>query len=279
MKKSLIFVGLNVVCCLHVVAQTIALTDFTEHVVNAYLEQSGNTSQSAPVIIHVSNDGNHCLMQIFEDTLGYYDVLGMDLVIFNGIELRVSGIRMPFLFTGDLKQRNLKNNNEYDTYNLNYDPKIWHVALHNDGTLCKMFTYKESSDCPINDLIALSEQYLNGVHLTSYDQEYIYDNIMVDTPAVLRDDKKVQDILEANINLKKRIAYPSVPVVINLIIDKEGRVRVDDFVKKSEDEEVNIEALRLAGIICSYDFEPAKHRGELVQVHYALPFPKKYFCR
>lgn len=96
-------------------------------------------------------------------------------------------------------------------------------------------------------------------------------------PAVFQQDEDLQKILSSNINVSKKILHPSIPVIINLIIDKTGKAKVDGFFKKYEDEDINAAALYAAEAVCKYDFTPAKHRGEIVCVNYALFFPKSMF--
>ncbi len=253
--KYIITFSIGLVYSMLAFGQTLNLTDFTKSVINEYVLQ--NVEKGSP---------DNMIMYCTADSCHYFD----------DIYLKVSGIELPFLFTGTINAKELKANKKYEGYI--YDPLIWQIAFHKDGTLCKMFTYNGTMDSPsIDNIISLAERYLGGVSLTEYDEKYIYSNVLVDTPAVFQQDEDLQKILSSNINVSKKILNPSIPVIINLIIDKTGKAKVDGFFKKYEDEDINAAALYAAEAVCKYDFTPAKHRGEIVCVNYALFFPKSMF--
>ncbi len=273
--KCIISIAMALFCSLNAIAQTAEMTEFTKCVVNEYLSQNAGILSSGTIILHTSADSCHYYLSVFEDEMGYYDVAEMNEAVLNGRQIKVSGIELSFLFTGTLKPGDLRQKNEYEY--INYDPVVWYIAFHKDGTFCKMFTQKGSVSAPIDDIASLAEKYLCGVSVNNYDAEYVYNNVMVDTPAEFPYSDDIYEILSSNIKSCKKILNPSVPVIINLIIDKYGIAKIDGFVRKYDEEEINIEALRAAETICSYHFTPAKHRGEKVSVHYALLFPKQIF--
>ncbi len=272
--KRIIFISIAIIYGLCAAGQTIRLTDFTQNIINDYISQNVTSEHSGEIVINFSADSHHYFMSVFVDTIGYYDTAKANTIIFNGTELKISGIAIPFLFSGNLNMRHLKINQSNEVCTLNYDPIIWRIVFHKDGTLCKMFTQKAYGENSIDDIVDLSEQYLRGVSLNDYDLMYIYDNIDVDTPAKFQyDSNTLRGIMESNADIKGRTLENSIPVAINLVIDKSGKAQVDKFTKKTKYKDVNQEALRLANIICSYNFIPAKHRGEFVSVNYSLLFP------
>lgn len=276
--KRIIIISIAIIYGLCATGQTIRLTDFTQSIIKDYMSQNVTSEHSGDIVINFSADSHHYYMSIFIDTIGYYDTAKANTMIFNGIELKISGIPIPFLFTGNLNMRHLKINQSNEVSTLNYDPVVWEIVFHKDGTLCKMFTQKAYSENSIDDIVDLSEQYLRGVSLNDYDMRYIYDNIDVDTPAKFQyGSNTLRGIMKSNVNIKSRALENSIPVVINLIIDKSGMAKVDKFTKKTKYKDVNQEALRIANIICSYNFIPAKHRGEFVSVNYSLLFPRYIF--
>lgn len=274
--KYIITFSIGLVYSMLAFGQTLNLTDFTKSVIKEYVLQNVEKGSPDNMIMYCTADSCHYFVDIFEDAEEYYDTTGMSTVNFDDIDLKVSGIELPFLFTGTINAKELKANKKYEGYI--YDPLIWQIAFHKDGTLCKMFTYNGTMDSPsIDNIISLAERYLGGVSLTEYDEKYIYSNVLVDTPAVFQQDEDLQKILSSNINVSKKILNHSIPVIINLIIDKTGKAKVDGFFKKYEDEDINAAALYAAEAVCKYDFTPAKHRGEIVCVNYALFFPKSMF--
>ncbi|MCM1503169.1 MAG: hypothetical protein NC115_10980 [Bacteroidales bacterium] len=266
---------INAIICLFygvsAVAQSVEPADFTRLVINEYLSQEVKTASAGTIIVHTWDDEHHYYMQIFDDTAGYYDVSGMNEMAFDGTEVKVAGVPVPFLFGGNPKPWHIK---EKSNVYINYDPVIWQVAFHKDGTLCKMFTHKGTADGRIDDIIALSSQCLAGVSLVGYDEEYVYNNALVDTPARF-EYGDLQKMMAANVKVKRGAMCQSIPVIINMIIDKDGNARIGEFVRKSEYEDVNMDAFHVAEIISGYKFVPAVHRGERVCVNYALFFPKR----
>lgn len=300
--KRIILIAAAAIHTLYTSGQTVHLTDFTQNIVNEYLSQTAMTDHSGNMIIHFSTDSRHCFMSVFMDTIGYYDTAKADVIILNETELKISGVSIPFLITGKLNMKHLEISKKDETFLANFDPHIWKVVFHKDGTLCKMFTQKEHYSDSIDDIVNLSEQYLKGTSLKDYDKKYIYNNIEVDTPAEFQyDNNALISIMKSNMNIVKhaflfglkqpdptelsrreKFAYAirnlnSIPIVINLIIDESGIAKVDKFTKKTKFKDINHIALRIADTICGYNFTPAKHRGESVCVNYSLLFPKCVF--
>ncbi|MPN26169.1 hypothetical protein SDC9_173593 [bioreactor metagenome] len=63
-----------------------------------------------------------------------------------------------------------------------------------------------------------------------------------------------------------------VPVVVSILIDKNGKATLNNISKSSNDTEIDNEALRVAKIICQYEFVPASHRGEKVNALFPVVF-------
>ena len=69
-------------------------------------------------------------------------------------------------------------------------------------------------------------------------------------------------------------------VVINLIVDIDGKSQVSDFVVQSGDKIIDGTAMRVAKTISeTYIFKPASHRGELVRAYFPLTFTKCMFLQ
>jgi len=85
----------------------------------------------------------------------------------------------------------------------------------------------------------------------------------------------LRQIISSNFKIHKEGSFGKVPIVVNVIVDKKGKATLDGIVKSSNDTELNNKAIRVARIICQYDFIPASHRGETVKAAYPIVFLKR----
>lgn len=258
--------------------QTITLSDFAEDVINAYISQNIEVSSSDAIIVHCSIKHRHYYMHIFSDCAEYYDIEEMSDVVPCDAEVRVSGSAIPFLFTGNVKTRQLKLKQGHDTQEVNYDPTVWQIAFHKDGTICKMLTYKGDVCDDIQDIVQLSENKLYGSEIKKFDLSHIYNNHEADNPAkFLLGEETLHEIMKSAINIDNNQINNRIPIIINLIISKDGKVHIDGFLKKSDDKQMNITAMKVARIVAGYDFTPASHRGEVICVSFPLYFFRSFF--
>lgn len=253
---------------------SVKLERFTKEVLSLYISQTdvGNDNILA---IECSEDSTHYYALIYADNIRYSRNEYND-IIYQNYKVIVSGVNIPYMFYGyyptspEIKE----NINE-----INYDPLIWQICIYKNGKLCPMHTYKVVPENSIDDIILLAEKHLKGIMVESSDLEHIYSNIEVDHPAGFPlGDNELRDIIKTNIRIRSGNLRQFVPVIINLVIDKNGKATISGFLKSSADEEIDKDALRVAEIVCEYQFTPASHRGEKVDVNFALVFLKNDFA-
>ena len=82
----------------------------------------------------------------------------------------------------------------------------------------------------------------------------------------------LRELIASNFTIRKQGDFGPVPIIVDIIVDKEGKATFREIVKISNDPELDNEAKRVAEIICQYDFIPASHRGETVNSIYSIVF-------
>lgn len=87
-------------------------------------------------------------------------------------------------------------------------------------------------------------------------------------------DDSLRYIISSNFRIYKKRNFNKVPLIIGIVVDKKGKATLNGIIKSSNDSELDNEAIRVAEIICKYDFIPASHRGEKVSTIYPVIFLK-----
>lgn len=172
-------------------------------------------------------------------------------------------------------------NSSMDGRFINFDPDVWKMAFHKDGSLCKMFTYKTTPLDTLDDYITnLARKYLGGYTITKYDKDHVY--MFVDSIAEFyKNNDDVDNLIASLLYYQEDTDKISrATVVINLIVDIDGKSQVSDFVVQSGDKIIDGTAMRVAKTISeTYIFKPASHRGELVRAYFPLTFTKCMFLQ
>ena len=226
-------------------------------------------------------------MDIYEDydCMKYYNSL--DYELYSGRKVFFIGEIQPSFLSGaeELRLNDPKlysmGNSSMDGRFINFDPDVWKMAFHKDGSLCKMFTYKTTPLDTLDDYITnLARKYLGGYTITKYDKDHVY--MFVDSIAEFyKNNDDVDNLIASLLHYQEDTDKISrATVVINLIVDIDGKSQVSDFVVQSGDKIIDGTAMRVAKTISeTYIFKPASHRGELVRAYFPLTFTKCMFLQ
>lgn len=261
----------------------IRLTRFAKNLISLYIDQSADEIEYGTIVIECTSDSLHYYAQLYEDQYASINKKNSNMISYKGYTIVVSGTYLPILFSGKITDSCSKPNTEFYTTMepyINYDPVIWQLSFHKDYKLCKMFTYKSNPYEDISDIIKLSQKFLSGSETVDFDKDYIYSNIEVDHPAeFILGDEELYDIIKTQIYLSDEDLETNVPVIINMIVNKDGDAHIAGFLKESNNPSVNKQSMRAAELVASYKFIPATHRGEQVCVFFPLYFVKSFFIR
>lgn len=239
-----------------------------------------------PVVVQCHEDQNHYYMDIHEDSYGseyFKDAVSQS---YSGHVVVFWGETMPPFWTGNNDEFELNSPELYRSFEpdeenkyINWDPDIWSMAFHKDGTLCKMFTYMTTPlDSLDENVIDMADRYLGGYTVTDYDRSHIY--MFVD---------RMAEFPEGNAELYNAMTslldYHSdcdgmalIPVSIKLVINVDGKSDVIGFIRQSGDPAIDDAAMWVARIITeTFTFKPASHRNEAVRTYFSLQFTKSMF--
>ena len=285
MKYILIVIILICQSCL-ISGQDYNLRNFVDSIVERYICEHPDMNE--PIIVQCYESDEHYSIDICEDFDGrkYYN--SMDYELFSGHQVFFVGEKQSSFFTAGFgESRKLNSPEIYSMVNscladrfINFDPDIWSIAFHKDGTLCKMFTYKTAPIFTLDDyIIDLAEEYVGGWTITDYDLEYVY--MFVDGLLEFFHDNDIVNKLivqllgnQENNNNKKSLAA----VIVELIVERDGKSQVSDFVIQTGDKTIDGTAMRVVETISrSYTFKPARHRGEFVRAYFRLRFTESMF--
>lgn len=253
----------------------IELTDFTKELVALYISDTDNANvknrKDEIIIISTMDTLFHYLSIFANDNKAYVfcreDIVGQ--TIYLGHSIRVFGVQSSSFYSikeGPEIHKTCRNNS------IEYDPSIWHICFRKDMSFYKMRTYKVSPYEDISAIQRLAEKYFEV-------SEIIYDDIyqsyeVENEPTFILGEDSLRHIISSNFNVYKQGNFGKNPLVVGIIIDKKGRASLSGIIKSSNDTELDDEAIRVAKIICQYDFIPASHRNEFVNVIYPIVFLK-----
>lgn len=253
----------------------VELTDFTKELISLYLNDAEN--------LNAKNRKDEIIINYFTDTLRYYlsvfsnnskeynfcreDFVGQTLYL--GHLIRIFGDENAIFYSVKEKIKSQKRCNDNFT---EYDPSVWQVCFYKDNSFCKMKTYKVTADGDISAIQKLAEKYFEPSDiLLENDEIYQIGEVEIDPEFSLGEDS-LRHLISSNFKIKRENVQSKTPVVVHIVIDKDGKAKLKGVVKSSNDTEIDNEALRIAKIICQYEFVPASHRGEKVNAIYPIVF-------
>lgn len=135
-----------------------------------------------------------------------------------------------------------------------------------------MRTKKGSVTEDISSIQNLAEKYFKVSQTIENDVYELYE--IENEPQFVLGEDSLRHIISSNFKIHKDGNYGKVPLVVNVIVDRNGKATLKEIIKSSNDIELDNEAIRVAEIICQYDFIPASHRGETVVATYSIIFLK-----
>lgn len=133
-----------------------------------------------------------------------------------------------------------------------------------------MRTYKTTLSEDISDIQSLAERYFK---VSKTIRNEVYQSYEVENePKFVFGEYSLRHIVSSKFKKHKEGSFGKIPLVVNIVVDEKGKATFKGIVKSSNDTELDSEAIRVAEIICQYDFLPASHRGEKVKAIYPIVF-------
>ena len=247
----------------------IALTDFTKELISLYIHDFENVNvknRKDEIIIISANDTLYYYLSIFSNNSKSHNFCKEDFVgqtSYSGYLIRVFGNENLNFYSVNEKIKAKKRCKDNFT---EYDPLVWQVCFYKDFSFNKMRTYKISVNGDISAIQNLAEKYFSvaGTAHKSSDSEVYQWYEVENPPEFLLGENSLRHLVSSNFEIKRDDVQSKIPVVVALVIDKNGKAALKGVTKSSNDAEIDNEALRVAEIVCQYDFVPASHRGEKV---------------
>jgi hypothetical protein len=267
------------IACCSVSCQTkkghnnVKLTDFTKDLISLYINDALNIdakNRKDAIIVTAIEDSSHYYLSVFANNRKEYKFCREDFIgqtEYLGHLVRIFGDKSSMFYSVNEKIK--KQERCKDNYTV-YDPNVWQICFYKNKSLNKMRTYKTTHDKDIADIQSLAEKYYK-VSKTIGNEVYQSYEVENEPKFVLGEDS-LRQIISSNFKIRKKGSFGKIPIVINIIVDKNGKAILERIVKSSNDTELDNEAKRVVEIICQYDFIPALHRGETVKAVYPVVF-------
>lgn len=251
----------------------VILTDFTEELISLYINDVVNINaknrQDEIIIISVT-DTSYYYLSIFANNSNEYKFCRESFIgqtSYSGHLIRIFGDENPmfYLVTEEMKkQKKCKDNN------IEYDPNIWQICFYKNKSLNKMRTYEIRPSEDISAIQRLAEKYFMVSQII---ENEVYQSYEVENaPKFLLGEDTLRHIISSNFKIHKEGSFDKIPLVVSILVDEKGKASLKGIVKSSNDTELDNEAIRVAKLICQYDFTPAFHRGETVRASYPIIF-------
>ncbi|MDR1553981.1 MAG: hypothetical protein LBS69_11065 [Prevotellaceae bacterium] len=284
MKANKIFIIVFMVCGIISSCKTrnndnIILTDFTKELILLYVNDSNNLeakNRKDEIIITSFTDTSYHYLSVFANNGREYKFCREDFVgqtLYLGHLIRVFGDEGSIFYSTRKKNKRLK---KCKQDSIIYDPNVWNICFHKDLSFCKMKTYKITVDEDISSIQNLAEKYFNvldTVHEKN-DNEIYQAHEVENSPEFALGEDKLRHIISSNFKIHKESIFDKVPIVVGIIVNTQGKATVNGIIKGSDDIELDNEAIRVAEIICQYEFIPASHREQNVNAIYPVAFLK-----
>jgi hypothetical protein len=254
----------------------VVLTDFTKELISIYINDPDNLkakNRRDEIIIVSVADTLYYYLSIFSNDSKSYKYCRNDFVgqvLYLGHSIRVFGNENFVFYSVKAKIKQQRCNDNYTEY----DPLIWQVCLDKDLSFCKMRTYKITVNEDISTIQRLAEKYfkvsdtINEKHENEVYQSHEVEN----SPKFTLGEDSLKNIISSNFRIRKKGYFDKVPIVVGIIVDKNGKATFNGIIKSSNDIELDNEAVRVTEKICQYEFIPASHRGKKVNAVYPVVF-------
>jgi hypothetical protein len=243
----------------------IMLTDFTKELISLYINDVENLNaknRKDEIIIFSVTDSSYYYLSIFANNSKEYKFCREDFVgqtLHLGHLIRVFGNESTIFYS--VKEK-IKPQKRCDDNFTEYDPTVWQVCFYKDKSFCKMKTYKVTADEDISTIQSLAEKYFS-VSDTKGNEVY-QSHEVENSPKFALGEDTLRQIISSNFKIKRGNVESKIPVVVDILIDRNGKATLKGIKKSSNDTEIDSEALRVAEIVCQYEFVPASHREEKV---------------
>jgi hypothetical protein len=255
----------------------VMLTDFTKELISLYINDVGNLNaknrKEEIIIISVTNTSYYYL-SVFANSSKEYrfcreDFIGQTLHL--GHLIRIFGDENSIFYSVKDKIKKQKKCKEIVT---EYDPNEWFICFHKNNSFCKMTTYKTNIKEDISAIQSLAEKYFiveDTAHKKNNNEVYLWHEVE-NPPKFSLGEDSLRHLISSNFAVKSNNVQGKRPVVVGILVDKNGKATLNEINKSSNDTEIDNEALRVTEIVCQYEFVPASHRGENVNTIYPVMF-------
>jgi len=268
-----LLIGCIVACTRNTEPNNIELTDFTKELISFYIDDPLNSDakiRNDEIIIISYSDSLFYYLSIFANNSKSYKFCRDDLVgraLHLGHLIRVFGDEnnMFYFVIEKIKSQN-KCNKKY----AEFDPNVWRLRFHKDQLFCKMGTMKTAPEYDLSAIQNLVEKYFETSEII--DNDIFQSHEVANGPKFILGEDSLRHLLSSNFSVRKEGNFGKIPIVVGVLVDKSGKAVLNGIMKTSNDKELDNEALRVAKIVCSYDFIPASHRGEVVNVIFPIVF-------
>ena len=256
----------------------VVLEDFTKELISLYVDDIENLNaknrKDEIIIISVADTLYYYLSVFANNSKGYKfcreDFVGQTLHL--GHLIRVFGDESSIFYSVNVQIKTKEKCN--DNY-VEYDPNVWRIRLHNDQSFCKMKTYKGAVNNDISVIQSLAEKYF-GTSNTFLEDNDIYHSIDVEiAPIFFLGEDSLRQLISSNFKIKSDNVQGNIPIVVDILIDKNGKASLKGIIRSSNNMEIDNEALRVSEIVCQYEFVPASHRGEKVNATFPVLFLRR----
>ena len=250
MKIIRIYSIIFVICYYFIACQTkkenkdVELTDFTKELVFMYINdvENHNTKNRKDEIIIVSAKDTLCYyLSIFANNSKEYKFCREDFIgqtSYSGHLVRVFGNENSNFYSVANGYKVQKRCNDNFT---EYDPSVWQICFYKNMSFCKMKTYKVTIDENISEIQNLAEKYF-GTSNISFGYDDIYQNYEVEiAPKFLLGEDSLRYLISSNFKIKRENMQGKISVVVDILIDKNGKATLKKIKKSSNDAEVDNE--------------------------------------
>ena len=255
------------------------LSDFTQEVITLYLDDSlniGPKNRNDDIILISSTDSSHFYLTLFSHENNHFCHSQDDYVgtcHYLGHKVKVFGQDSSMFYS--LKNRVLSKTKRYDSsFICEYDPIVWCVSFYRDTSFDKMRTHKSTVEEEIFDIQTIAKKFYKISKVV--DTSVFRFSEVEDMAEIAIGKDSLYKVIKTNFNkgLIRSDNDFSRPIIVELLIDKDGKASVCGFAEKSANNQLNDEAMRVANIISEYDFKPGYHRGQAVKTIYQVLFLK-----
>jgi hemerythrin superfamily protein len=253
----------------------VVLTDFTKKLISLYINDVENLdarNRKDEIIIISVTDTLYYYLSVFANNSKEYQFCSEDFVgqtLYSGYLIRVFGDESTIFYS--VKEMIKAQKRCKDNFT-EYDPNVWQICFYKNKSFCKMKTHKVTADEYITAIQSLVEKYFGTSNVDSDSNNIYKSNEIEIAPKFSLGENSLRHLISSNFKIKRDNVQSKIPVVVDIVIDRNGKATLKGIIKSSNDTEIDNEALRVAEIVCQYEFVPASHRGEKVSAVFPVLF-------